>query len=167
MNSTNNRSTFCTAFASGSLETINTPTILFNIFVNLALCIFFTILSFYLARPPRFLRDRAPRFFRQSDKEEAISICFCAPAKTQALGIPLIAAMYSTSDDMTRALIQVPMILYTAEQILVGQVLVWLFKRWLRRDRQEKASEGQEEVVPPDNPPDARVSGEKDLSSGA
>jgi sodium/bile acid cotransporter 7 len=71
------------------------------------------------------------------DKPEAISICFCAPAKTQALGIPLIAAMYTTADDKTRALIQVPMILYTAEQILVGQVLVWLFKRWLRDDKEE------------------------------
>jgi sodium/bile acid cotransporter 7 len=46
--------------------------------------------------------------------------------------------MYSTSDDMTRALIQIPMILYTAEQIFVGQVLVWLFKRWLKKDAEEK-----------------------------
>lgn len=42
--------------------------------------------------------------------------------------------MYTTSDDMTRALIQVPMILYTAEQIMVGQVLVSLFRRWERRE---------------------------------
>jgi sodium/bile acid cotransporter 7 len=135
---THSRSTFCTAFATGSLETVNTPTIIFNVFVNIALCSFFTVISFYMARPPRFLSSRAPRFLRQINKQETISICFCGPAKTQALGIPLIAAMYSTSDDMTRALIQIPMILYTAEQIFVGQVLVWLFKRWLKKDAEEK-----------------------------
>jgi len=43
--------------------------------------------------------------------------------------------MYSTSSDQTRALIQVPMILNNAEQILVGQVLVWLFKRWLGKEK--------------------------------
>jgi sodium/bile acid cotransporter 7 len=58
------------------------------------------------------------------------------------LGIPLISAMYASSNDQTRALIQVPMILYTAEQILVGQVLVWLFKRWLAKDQMK-----DEEVV--------------------
>jgi hypothetical protein len=31
------------------------------------------------------------------------------------------------------------MILYTAEQILVGQILVWWFKRWLARDVDKEA----------------------------
>lgn len=134
---TRSRSTFCTAFASRSLQTINPPTIAFNVLTNLIVCIAFTVFAFYCARPPRFLRRFSPRVFRSVEKTEAISICFCAPAKTQALGIPLIAAMYTSADDQTRALIQVPMILYTAEQILVGQVLVWLFKRWLAQDKEK------------------------------
>lgn len=105
-------------------------------------CIAFTAFSYYASRPPTFLNDLSPRIFRRISKEETIAICFCAPGKTQALGIPLISAMYASSDDRIRALIQVPMILYTAEQILVGQVLVWLFKRWLAMDQRE-----DEEVV--------------------
>jgi sodium/bile acid cotransporter 7 len=136
------RSTFCTAFASKSLESINMPTIVFNVFINLTLCIFFTVMAFSLARPPQFLHRMSPFIFRRADKPEAISICFCAPAKTQALGIPLIAAMYSTATDKTRALIQVPMILYTAEQILVGQVMVALFKRWNKQDVKPNVEEG-------------------------
>lgn len=100
-------------------------------------CVAFTVFAFYCARPPTLLHRISPRFFRTVDKAETISICFCAPAKTQALGIPLIAAMYVSADDRTRALIQVPMILYTAEQILIGQVLVFLFKRWVSQDKQE------------------------------
>ena len=129
------RSTFCTAFASGALRIITPPTVAFIIFGNLAQCIAFTVFAFYSARPPAVLQRISPRLFRQIDKPETISICFCAPAKTQALGIPLIAAMYSTASDQTRALIQVPMILNNAEQILVGQVLVWVFKRWLEKDK--------------------------------
>jgi sodium/bile acid cotransporter 7 len=105
--------------------------------INLVVCIAFTTFSYYCSRPPPFLNNLSPRIFRQITKEETIAICFCAPGKTQALGIPLISAMYASSDDQTRALIQVPMILYTAEQILVGQVLVWLFKRWIAKDQRK------------------------------
>jgi sodium/bile acid cotransporter 7 len=105
--------------------------------INLVVCVSFTIFAFFCARPPTFLYRISPRIFRRIDKTETISICFCAPAKTQALGIPLIAAMYSSADDQTRALIQVPMILYTAEQIVVGQALIWYFKRWLAKDKTE------------------------------
>ena len=45
--------------------------------------------------------------------------------------------MYTSADNRTRALIQVPMILYTAEQILVGQVLVFMFKRWIGKDKEK------------------------------
>ncbi|RSH80830.1 hypothetical protein EHS25_006999 [Saitozyma podzolica] len=134
-------STFCTAFATRSLESINKPTMVFNVLINLALCISFTSLSFFLARPPHFLQRLSPTLFMRADKPETISICFCAPAKTQALGIPLITAMYTTSSDETRALIQIPMVLYNAEQIIVGQIMVAWFKRWMR----EEAGPGVEE----------------------
>lgn len=104
---------------------------------NLVVCIAFTVFAFYCARPPNYLHRLSPRLFRKIDKQETISICFCAPAKTQALGIPLIAAMYTSANNRTRALIQVPMILYTAEQILVGQVLVFMFKRWIGKDKEK------------------------------
>ena len=67
--------------------------------------------------------------------------------------------MYITSDDKTRALLQVPMILYTAEQILVGQVLVWLFKRWLKKDAEKKFLE-QELSQPERDPESGPVSAE-------
>ena len=68
--------------------------------------------------------------------------------------------MYATSDDQTRALIQVPMILYTAEQILVGQVLVWLFKRWIAKDQRK-----DEEVMVSVEPARDELAGEEDEKS--
>jgi len=68
--------------------------------------------------------------------------------------------MYASSDDQTRALIQVPMILYTAEQILVGQVLVWLFKRWIAKDQRK-----DEEVMVSVEPARDELAGEEDGKS--
>ena len=136
------------------------PTVAFIIMINLIVCIAFTIFSYYCSRPPSFLNNLSPRIFRQISKEETIAICFCAPGKTQALGIPLISAMYASSDDQTRALIQVPMILYTAENILVGQVLVWLFKRWIAKDRRK-----DEEVSVSVEPAGEEIGAEQDEKS--
>ena len=58
-----------------------------------------------------------------------------------ALGIPLLASMYPTASDMVRASVQIPVILYTAEQIFVGQFMVWYFRRWLARDRAKRAQQ--------------------------
>ena len=68
--------------------------------------------------------------------------------------------MYASSNDQTRALIQVPMILYTAEQILVGQVLVWLFKRWVAKDQQN-----DEEAIVPAQPAREELGREEDEKS--
>jgi sodium/bile acid cotransporter 7 len=68
--------------------------------------------------------------------------------------------MYASSDDQTRALIQVPMILYTAEQILVGQLLVWLFKRWIAKDQRK-----DEEVVVSVEPAGDDLVGDQDEKS--
>ena len=77
------RSTFCTAFYSGALERMTTPSIIFILFINLALCISFTILAYFTARPPRRLERWNGVLFKRVSKEETIAMCFCCPAKTQ------------------------------------------------------------------------------------
>jgi len=52
------------------------------------------------------------------------------------------------------------MILYTAEQILVGQVLVWLFKRWVAKDQQN-----DEEAIVPAQPAREELGSEEDEKS--
>jgi solute carrier family 10 (sodium/bile acid cotransporter), member 7 len=142
------RATFCTAFATHSLESLPHPTIVLNVFLNIIVCTLFTGISFLLARPPLLLHSLQPTLFKRMSKQEAISVCFCGPAKTQALGLPLVATMWKASDDRTRALIQMPMVLYTAEQILVAQVLVNIFKRWIKREEElEEKTQDEEGVI--------------------
>lgn len=62
--------------------------------------------------------------------EETIAVCFCGPAKSTALGIPLLYAMWKPIDLFTKAKTSVPVLLYTTEQICVAHFFVQLFKRW-------------------------------------
>lgn len=130
------RSTFSSAFKTGALFKLDKPSVIFNIFINVALYLLFTLICFYAARPPLFLIDavnpqvgesklgnRMPAALRQAltlrrlSKEQTIAVCFCGAAKTTGLGIPLVTAMWASSGDLTRAYIQIPVLLYTIEQV--------------------------------------------------
>lgn len=60
---------------------------------------------------------------RQMSIEETMAVCFCGAAKTTSLGIPLVAAMWATADDLTRSFIQIPVLLYTIEQVCYSLLL--------------------------------------------
>lgn len=118
--------------------------------MNIALYALFTVICFVLARPPHDLVKRAiasrlatwsiPRRVRhfitprQMSKEQAVAVCFCGAAKTTGVGIPLVAAMWAEQSDITRAYIAIPVLLYTIEQVFMAQVLVYIFKWYLKRD---------------------------------
>ncbi|KAI8254745.1 hypothetical protein K4K58_006123 [Colletotrichum sp. SAR11_239] len=145
--------TFSAAFKTGALYQTPHASIIFNVFMNVALYMLFTLICFYAARPPLPLCDavnprvadsalmtrRSPSLLRRAvtvrrlPREQTIAVCFCGAAKTTSLGIPLATAMWTQSDDLTRALIQIPVLLYTIEQVFMAQILVYVFKWYLRR----------------------------------
>ncbi|KAH6610683.1 hypothetical protein Trco_000703 [Trichoderma cornu-damae] len=144
--------TFSGAFGTGALYKLSKADVIFNVFINIGLYIVFTLICFYLARPPLFLArhvnprvtqsrlpERVKRIvsIKKMSKEQTIAVCFCGAAKTTSLGIPLVTAMWHQADDLTRAFITIPVLLYTIEQILV-----YFFRLYLRRDR--KSSGGDE-----------------------
>jgi sodium/bile acid cotransporter 7 len=65
--------------------------------------------------------------------EETIGVCFCGPAKSTALGIPLLYAMWQPVDLFLKAKTSVPVLLYTTEQICVAHFFVQLFRWWQAR----------------------------------
>ena len=141
-----NRTTFSGAFGTGALFSLSTRSIIFDIFINVALYIIFTLICFFTARPPEALINlvnnsrfgkHVPRPLKpkQMSKEQTIAVCFCGAAKTTSLGIPLVSAMWARSDDLTRAYIQIPVLLYTIEQVFMAQILVYFFKWYLKRGK--------------------------------
>ncbi|GJN68953.1 hypothetical protein PLICBS_002999 [Purpureocillium lilacinum] len=164
--------TFSGAFKTGALYRLSPASAIFNVFLNMALYLIFTVVCFLSARPPAFLcalgtppspspspsstpssasslltrlsRRILSLIFRRMPREQVVAVCFCGAAKTTSLGIPLVAAMWSASDDLTRSLIQIPVLLYTIEQVFVAQILVYVFKWYLRRGRKADAESGTE-----------------------
>ncbi|GLI74187.1 LRR receptor-like serine/threonine-protein kinase RGI2 [Penicillium ochrochloron] len=129
------RTTFSSCFATGALQSLSAQSIIFVVLFNIALYIALTVISFFSSRPPKFLLNH--RWFQPILKsmppEETIAVCFCSPAKSTALGLPLLYAMWAPVDFYTKAKTSVPVLLYTTEQICVAQFFVQLFRRWHAR----------------------------------
>ncbi|KKA21110.1 Transmembrane protein, partial [Rasamsonia emersonii CBS 393.64] len=132
--------TFSSAFETHALESLTTQSIIFIVLFNIALYLFLTAVCFVISRPPRFLHFHpwTRRVFRPVSPEETIAICFCGPAKTTGLGIPLLYAMWTPVDLFTKAQTSVPVLLYTTEQVCVAHFMVYVFRRWHRRLNHQK-----------------------------
>ncbi|KAF7162964.1 hypothetical protein CNMCM5623_008029 [Aspergillus felis] len=125
--------TFSTCFATGALQTLSVQSVLFVVFFNIALYIALTGVCFVLSRPPEVLlvnRFGMRRIFKRITPEETIAVCFCGPAKSTALGIPLLYAMWAPVDLYTKARTSVPVLLYTTEQICIAHFFVHALQRW-------------------------------------
>ncbi|ROW12607.1 hypothetical protein VMCG_00152 [Cytospora schulzeri] len=154
--------TFSNAFETGAIYQIPKASIIFNVIMNIGLYGLFTTICFTMARPPRRLvaaferrfgaTTWIPRFFRpkQMSKEQTIAVCFCGAAKTTSVGIPLVSAMWAQKDELTRASVTIPVMLYTMEQVFLAQGLVYVFRYYLRRDRARKESVDLERVSAPE-----------------
>jgi solute carrier family 10 (sodium/bile acid cotransporter), member 7 len=165
------RSTFSGAFETGAIYQLPTSSVVFNVLMNVAEYLLLTAFCYYMASPPRSVvrvinarvvdskaGNRLPPIVRRMvtvrrmAPDQVVAVCFCGAAKTTSLGIPLIAAMWSQLDNFTIASIQVPVLLYTVEQVFVAQFLTLVFKHWLSRTREpadnETAVTGQDELPP-------------------
>lgn len=162
LRNTTHRSTFSNAFKTGAIQGLPTQSILFNVFMNVGLYALFTAVCFVAARPPHRLviafETRAaqrylPRWVRrvvapkQMSKEQTVAVCFCGAAKTTSVGIPLVAAMWHSKDTETQALLDIPVLLYTMEQVFLAQVLVYVFRWYLRRGEAHKESMADMEAL--------------------
>ncbi|TGJ84419.1 hypothetical protein E0Z10_g4364 [Xylaria hypoxylon] len=149
-------STFSGAFETGALTKLPKSSVIFNVFINIAEYLLFTVICYYIAYPPQavaalsntYIADskvgsRLPGMLRRAitvkrmPRELVIAVCFCGAAKTTSVGIPLAAAMWSRLDNFTMSSIQVPVLLYTVEQVFVAQFLTIFFKGWLQRSKRQ------------------------------
>lgn len=123
--------------------------------MNVGLYALFTGVCFVAARPPhrlvvafetRAAQRYVPRWVRrvvapkQMSKEQAVAVCFCGAAKTTSVGIPLVTAMWHSKGAETQATLSIPVLLYTMEQVFLAQVLVYVFRWYLRRGEAHKES---------------------------
>ncbi|KKK21007.1 hypothetical protein P175DRAFT_0466976 [Aspergillus ochraceoroseus IBT 24754] len=144
--------TFSSCFATDALQNLSAESIVFVVLFNIALYVFLTAVCFSLARPPRFLAAWTVgkwHVFKQVVPEETIAVCFCGPAKSTALGIPLLYAMWTPLDLFVKSKTSIPVLLYTTEQLCVAHVFVHVFQRWKRKfDKKDCENQGSEPAQP-------------------
>jgi|SRR5579859_861627 len=141
--------TFSGCFYYKALENISHQSVILVCFFNIGLYIFFTLFVFFIARPPYQPTNRlATKVVTRFSKLDTIAICFCAPAKSVSIGAPLIGVMWSEGfSNSVQSLVMVPIVLYQAEQILCGQIVVVILRWWARDEWMTKKVPGDEETV--------------------
>ncbi|WWC68574.1 uncharacterized protein I206_102504 [Kwoniella pini CBS 10737] len=141
-------SVFSTQFENQAFESVSTSSIIFLVFLNLGLYIFFTILCIFLIRLPflppsstisvpdnnensrkRLSWKRIIQSLR-FNKSESTAICFCAVAKGMVVGAPTLSILYGGFPEKQKAILSIPLVLYQGQQVAVAQILVYFFKKW-------------------------------------
>ncbi|KAJ3254672.1 hypothetical protein HK103_007011 [Boothiomyces macroporosus] len=97
--------------------------------VSLVLIFFIQVSQFSLYSFICFAVSRIPAF--KFTPEDSIAIVMCGATKTVALGIPLINLIFVGNPAL--GILSIPLLVYHAEQLFVGTLLVTLFQNWLKK----------------------------------
>lgn len=158
---------FSTAFAQDAFTSVSHASIIFLVFFNIGIYLFFTVMVYFYSRPifikryysqePTAESTRAYRwgykFFRPFyyNRRDTVAVMLCGPAKTAALGVSLISSQYGSTNKKLGVLL-VPLVLYQAEQVLTAQILVKFMKKWVHAgDLKEDLENGGKSVAASDS----------------
>lgn len=118
-------STYDQAFASRAFDSVKPSNMIFIVFISIAL--FFVFLVVCFATSLLWL-----------PKVDTISVCYCVPAKSPALGVPLANVLFMGLSPQVESKIQIPMVIYQGLQIFAGSLLTLAFRHWIRPEEEEK-----------------------------
>jgi solute carrier family 10 (sodium/bile acid cotransporter), member 7 len=86
-------------------------------------------------------------------KKDVVSVCYCVPAKTPAMGVPLANTIFLGMSPVLEAKIQIPMVIYQGLQIVAGSLLTMAFRHWVAKDEERRKSDEESQHVENQNNP--------------
>ena len=125
--------TFDQAFAAGAFTSVDSNNIIFLVFISVAFFLLWLALTFTIG-------------ILWLDREDLVSTCFCIPAKTPAMGVPLATVMFVGLTTLEGAKLQIPIVIYQGLQIVFSSLLTYVFRKWIRTGR--KVAEAKAEGDP-------------------
>lgn len=139
-------SSFSNAFLQKAFTSVSHASIIFIVFFNMGIYMFFTLVCYLYSRPVFLLKifPTEPtledtkiytwgyKIFRPFyyNRRDTVAVMLCGGAKTAALGVSLLTAQYGSDFDMLGKLL-VPLVLYQSEQVLCAGVLTGFMKKWI------------------------------------
>ncbi|KAG7665572.1 uncharacterized protein J8A68_000974 [[Candida] subhashii] len=151
---------FSTAFYQQAFEQVSHVSIIFLVFFNIGIYLFFTVITYLYARP-YFIKvffwqepnEHSTRLYKLSymffrpfyyDRKDTVAIMLCGPAKTAALGVSLVSSQYGAHNPKL-GIILVPLVLYQAEQVMTANVLVNFMRKWIHAENKKPDIENHSE----------------------
>jgi sodium/bile acid cotransporter 7 len=109
--------TFDRAFETRAFESVPGSNMIFICFMSVAnwslwLAVSFTTSIMWLAR------------------KDTIAVCYCVPAKTLAMGVPLATLLYKNLPLVDEAKLEIPMVIFQAFQVLFSSLLTIPLRKW-------------------------------------
>ncbi|TID19057.1 sodium bile acid symporter family protein [Venturia nashicola] len=124
--------TYDQAFSSRAFQSIKASNIVFIVFMSIALFFIFLAVCFFTST-------------MWLPRQDTISVCYCVPAKTPAMGVPLANVMFLGLSTQLKSKIQIPMVIYQGLQIVAGSLLTMAFRHWIQPEEEAKARAKLEE----------------------
>jgi len=109
--------TYDGAFRSGAFQSVKGSDMVFTVFISIALFAIYLSVAFFSS-------------IMWLPKEDSIAVCYCVPAKTPAMGVPLSNVMFIGLTPVVESKIQIPMVVYQGLQIVAGSLLTMVFRSW-------------------------------------
>jgi sodium/bile acid cotransporter 7 len=118
--------TYDQAFSSNALQELPASNIAFIVFMSIAL---FSLLLAVSLVTSKLWMGRA----------DTVAMCYCIPAKTPAMGVPMSTVLFIGLSPALEARLQLPLVIYQGLQIIAGTVLTGPFKKWVDSEKKEEA----------------------------
>lgn len=122
--------TYDQAFSSHTLKVLPGSNIVFLVFSSIALFTLMLVVSLVSAR---FWMGRA----------DTVAMCYCIPAKTPAMGVPMSTVLFIGLSPALEARLQLPLVIFQGLQIVAGTILTVPFKAWVdgekKKDEESKS----------------------------
>lgn len=126
--------TFDQAFETGAFGTMKTSNAIFIVFISVALWLLWFAICFFTS-------------ILWLPRRDTVSVAYCVPAKTPAMGVPLTVVMYVGISSINESRIQIPMVVFQGFQIAFGSLLTIVLRRWVAEGpgKGDEESSGEEE----------------------
>jgi sodium/bile acid cotransporter 7 len=116
--------TYDSAFSSDALRFVPGSNIAFIVFISITI---FSLLLCVSLLSAKVWMNRA----------DTVAVCYCVPAKTPAMGVPMSTVLFIGIAPALEARIQLPLVIYQGLQIMAGTVLTVPFKRWVDSEKKK------------------------------
>jgi len=142
--------TFDQAFAAGAFTSVKSSNMIFLVFISVAFFLLWLAITFGVG-------------IMWLKREDVVSTCFCIPAKTPAMGVPLATVMFVGLSSLEGAKLQIPIVIYQGLQIVFSSFLTYVFRKWIRAG---KKAEALKSATDPERLPEAGKEARETLQAG-